>query len=213
MTCFAYCLLAVGQAKQLDTPVYANELPPYAIAKTDEAYFCSTPSEATGLFAIPQTYGVEVLGKEGDYYRVRYAQNEGDYISIDGYCLSSKLTPQKTRPDTLWLSYTITVTYSADVGTSPLPLPEKLQVQASFYGNYRMGGAEFSYVYCQGKFGYVSGAVPYPRLEVTAPPVASTAEEKSTATLPLWLGGCLVALCIGVTASTLKPHPRSKKIF
>lgn len=131
----------------------------YARADTRNAYFCSEKNIERALFAIPYTYCVEILAEDGDWYRVRYARDEGLYRALTGYCLKSGLTRVSTPPDNIFLDYPVTVKYQTGVTPDDsFPTLGEINVTAAYYGVYYRGAAAYSYVYCNGEFGYIPGA-------------------------------------------------------
>ncbi|MCD8372639.1 MAG: hypothetical protein LUD27_04995 [Clostridia bacterium] len=130
----------------------------YARAEVTNAYICSEADSTTALFAIPYTYSVQVISEYGMWYYVKYAEDTGPYQSVYGYVLQSRLTLLDETPEVSWLYYTLTVTYSQ--GTSGnLPHLSDITATAAFYGNYYSGQSGYSYVYCQGSFGYIAGSI------------------------------------------------------
>ncbi len=140
------------------TVARAETAPFYARAEIRSAYFCSSMSLTSALFAIPYTYCVQVVSEEGDWYYVKYAEDFGAYRALYGYCLKSTLTRTATVPSTVYLYKEIKVTYTADVGDSSLPVLGEITVTAAFYGTFYSGPTAYSYVLCQGTYGYVEGA-------------------------------------------------------
>lgn len=138
-------------------PAYAAA-PAYARAKNREAYFCEEADENTSLFAVPYTYCVEVLGVEGEWYRVRYLSDVGVYKSVVGYCRKDNFDPEYGTPETTFLYKTVTVSFSAGGNIpSKLPVLSEIAVEAAYYGSYYKGGVYYTYVFCQGSFGYIEG--------------------------------------------------------
>lgn len=129
----------------------------YARATDDKAYFCTEKSETTSLFAVPYTYCVEVLRDEGEWYYARYANDAGIYKSVYGYCKKQHFNVEYGTPQSTFLYKTVTVSFSADGNASSLPVLGEIALEAAYYGTYEAGGVSYSYVFCQGKFGYVEG--------------------------------------------------------
>ncbi len=130
----------------------------YARAQIRNAYFCSDKNLSAALFSVPYTYCVLVLAEEGDWYYVKYAEDVGAYRAIYGYCLRSDLTPLRTKPDVTYLYKEIRITYSVGGNFGSLPSLNELTVTAAYYGAFFSGPSAYSYVFCQGTFGYVEGA-------------------------------------------------------
>lgn len=129
----------------------------YAVASSREAYFCSAKDLTCALFAVPYTYCVEVLSSDGEWYYARYAEDNGIYRAVYGYCLISMFTATDEPPENLYLNMSVAVTYTAD-SASTLPVLGDLTVSAAFYGTFYSGAAAYSYVLYNDSFGYINGA-------------------------------------------------------
>lgn len=138
-------------------PVYAAETN-YARAANRTSYFFAEKNTATSLFAVPYTYCVEVIRDDGDWYYARYATDTGIYKALYGYCRKEDFTPESGTPQVTYLYKTITVNYSVNTNNSTLPVLGQIAVEAAYYGTYYSGATVYSYVYCQGSFGYIEGA-------------------------------------------------------
>lgn len=138
-------------------PVFAAESN-YARAATRTAYFFTEKNTATSIFAVPYTYCVEVIREDGDWYYVRYANDTGIYKSLYGYCRKEDFTLESGTPGVTYLYKTVTVNYSVNNNNSTLPVLSQIAVEAAYYGTYYSGATVYSYVYCQGSFGYIEGA-------------------------------------------------------
>lgn len=160
----------------------------YARADCRDAYFCAEPSKESGLFAIPYTYCVELLGDEGEWYRVRYAEDSGIYKAISGYCLKEKLTPLDTAPQNPFLVYPVGIRYQAvSPAAGSLPALSEITVTAAYYGAFESGLATYSYVLYGGAFGYVAGGnEDYPLNEI--PQKAQSEEPPSDLTAKITVG-------------------------
>lgn len=131
---------------------------PYAMATTKSCYFYKEKNGGRALFAIPYTYCVEILHEDGDWYRVRYAEDEGLYTALYGYCLKEGLTPVSVPPENIYLNMPVTVTYRPDEPPTSLPVLSEMNVTAAYYGTYDSDGTALSYVSYEGSFGYIYGA-------------------------------------------------------
>ncbi len=152
--CGTYECSAATTVAQAAAPQSAN----YAYADGEEAYFYSLENK-TALFVIPQTYCVQILEREGNWLRVRYAEDEGLYVHIDGYCLASALKECESPLENLYLKRTVTVTYTTTAPPSPLSPPKPKEFAAAYYGSYKVGDADCMYVYIDGDFAYVEGTI------------------------------------------------------
>lgn len=138
-------------------PVYAAT-PTYARANVRDAYFFTEKNSAASLFAVPYTYCVEVIRDEGEWYYARYASDTGIYKSLYGYCRKEDFTAENGTPEVTFLYKTVTVNFSANGNNSSLPVLGQIALEAAYYGTYYAGATVYSYVYCQGSFGYIEGA-------------------------------------------------------
>lgn len=176
-----------------------------------EVYFFSEKSDKSALFMIPQTYCVEILGKEDDWYYVKYAEDEGAYRAVYGYCRQSEVIIAEQPLENLYLNMTVAVVYTTDEANALLPGLENLQISAAYYGAYTIGVTACSYVYCNDGFGYIPKVVEsYPLNELPAKPTIAPAEENgSNATLitALVITG-VAASAIAVLYFTGKKNPR-----
>lgn len=130
----------------------------YARATSREAYFCTSADLATGIFAVPYTYCVEILSEDGDWYRVKYAEDYGIYRAVYGYVQKSDFEVLSEAPKTVYLYKSVSVTFSQDAPAGNLPVIDDITVNAAFYGSYYSGAAGYSYVLCDDSFGYIVGA-------------------------------------------------------
>lgn len=175
--CTPTCFAAAGATEYYPSDGYdeyedsdASEGTLYARAGSREAYFCTSDDLSTSIFAVPYTYCVEVLSEEGEWYRAKYAEDYGIYRAVYGYVLKSDFELLTEAPQTVYLYESVTVTFSQPPAGG-LPAIDDITVQAAFYGSYYSGAAGYSYVLCQGSFGYISGANDdYPLIETTPLP-------------------------------------------
>ncbi len=151
----------------------------YAYA-LDGAYFCEEKDISTALFAIPNTYCVEILQDDGEWYYCRYAKDEGAYKSVRGYCLKSALTPIAEPLEHEYLNYTYAVDFYAKKGSSQIE-PFKVTLTVAFYGNGSVNASDMAYVYYDGNFGYVSNSVTdYPTNDIPQPTVSPDVTRQSS---------------------------------
>ncbi|MDE7440362.1 MAG: hypothetical protein K2N23_07645, partial [Clostridia bacterium] len=118
----------------------------YARADAKDIYFCKSNDLSTALFTIPYTYCVEIISTEGEWYRVKYADDVSIYKALYGYCKSENLTPVDDPPENIYLNMPVTVTFRADAPEGSLPVLNELNVTAAFYGTYYSGATAYSYV-------------------------------------------------------------------
>ena len=93
----------------------------YAYAKErDKVYFYEDKKASSALFAIPETYCVEILKDEGEWCYCRYAKNEGAYKAQFGYCLKGELTFIEEPLENEYLNHTFDVEFCAEQGSSQI---------------------------------------------------------------------------------------------
>lgn len=161
---FAVCLLLTSliicTAMRLpvkDNAAYAAASR-YARADARDIYFCEKKDLNCALFIIPYTYCVEILSTDGEWYYVKYAEDNAPYRAMYGYCLTRDLTPVEEPPENIYLNMPVTVTFKTDAPAGTLPVLGELNVTAAFYGTYYAGASAYSYVLYDGTFGYIYGA-------------------------------------------------------
>lgn len=139
-------------------PAFAASSPTYARAAVKTAYFFNEKNTSSSLFAVPYTYCIEILRDDGDWYYAKYANDAGIYKALYGYCRKQDFTPENGVPEVTYLYKTVTVNYKVDGGNVSLPVLSEISLEAAYYGTFYSGATVYSYVYCQGSFGYIEGA-------------------------------------------------------
>lgn len=175
--CLAITTLILFAPAVFRTAAHAAALPRYAYVELGSTvYFYDENDRDKTLFAIPQTYCVEILDEQGDWYHVKYAEDNGVYRALYGYCLKSDVITTNDAPENIYLNMTISVIYRTDSVNGLLNGLEEIEVKAAYYGAYTVGGVEYSYVFANGKLGYVKYSVDnkYPKndMPVIAPAFA-----------------------------------------
>ena len=169
----------------------------FAQANTKEVYFCEKKDLDFALFTIPYTYCVEILAQDGDWYRVKYADDNPPYCALYGYCRTENLTPLTLPPENIYLNMPVTVTFKPDIPSTSLPVLGELNVTAAFYGNRYLGNEDYSYVCYEGSFGYIYGSnddYPLNELVVIAKePDPEKKEVNTTLIIALVLAGLAAA--------------------
>lgn len=160
-------------------PASAADGRQYARADTRNVYFCSDTSDDAARFAIPYTYCVEILADKGEWYLVRYAEDDGFYLAQTGYCRKEGLTLLDAPPENIYLSYPVSATIRADVPDDGSLTGLEITVQAAYYGVYYKGAAAYSYVLYNDRFCYIPGANDnYPLNEIPSEPTFSATEPQ-----------------------------------
>lgn len=152
----------------------------YAYADVDsEVYFCESKKSDTAQFIIPETYCVKIIRNEDDWYYVRYAEDDGIYRAKYGYCKKDGLVLCKEPLENPYLKLTVTVAYSTpQVGN--LPTFEK-DLDAAFYGPFKDGQTDCSYVFCEESFFYVPETYNYPLNDLPSKSAFSPTSGNKTA--------------------------------
>ena len=202
--CAAFCGVATTVYARADEVAdTAQTAAVYARANSRESYFCASADLSTGLFAVPYTYCVEILGETGEWYSVKYADDYGIYRAVYGYVLKSDFTVLEQTPEVVFLYKQVDVTFSQQSAGGSLPTIDDITITAAFYGNYYSGAAGYSYVLCQNSFGYISGAIEDYTLIVTAEESDGedqTEEDGGGNVVAYAALGVIAALAIGLVA-------------
>ena len=148
-------------------------------------WFFTEKNEKSALFMIPQTYCVQILRDEGDWYKVQYAEDAGIYKARQGYCLKDDLILLEKPLENLYLHMPVKIIYHTDSSTNLLPSLGDIEITAAYYGAYSFGKTACSYVLCNGNFGYITGAIEdYPLNELPdRPTIAPVNNKRSNTTL------------------------------
>lgn len=153
---------------------------------TEVPYFCKETNTNSARFAIPRTYCVEILDEEGEWYKCRYAKDEGAYKAQYGYCLKTYLTPVEEPFENEYLNCTFPVAFYAPKSNELID-PFKVELTVAFYGNGTMNSSGMSYVGYGDKCGYVQGTkTDYPTNDLPAPTLSTdvkAADNSLNATL------------------------------
>lgn len=189
----------------------------YARADAKDVYFCEKKDLNYALFTIPYTYCVEILSSDGEWYYVKYAEDNSLYRALYGYCRTENLTPVSQPPENVYLNMPVTVTYKTETPSVPLPVLNELNVTAAFYGTYYLGASAYSYVLYDGTFGYIQGANDgYPLNEIPdpSPPAEDPPENGETNTtliVALVLSGLAAAALLILYFSGKRKYYRPDK--
>ena len=192
----------------------------YARIVADGVYFYSSADETAGLFILPRTYFVKIVGEAGDYYRVRYLEGYGQGAALEGYCRADEIEPVDYIPSVPYLDYSITVTYRTEGGgISPSDsFLTEYTVAARYYGEFVYDSATCYYVRIGDEAGYVPAAacsVPdYPEntehTQTETPAPAPSEEGKSFGTLNIVLICVLAVVALGAVYFLFRPAKLGK---
>lgn len=130
----------------------------YAQIQTDSVYFCSEMNLDTALFALPYTYCVRILADHGEWYLIEYAEDDGFYESLTGYCLKEGLAVVDTPPENLYLNYPVLAVLQAGVPNDGSLPGLEIAVTVAYYGILYHKAKAYSYVRYEGAFRYIPGA-------------------------------------------------------
>lgn len=199
-------LTAAGCVPVFSARAEEEPAPAYARVMQEGVYFYRYADESAGLFILPRTYFVRIVGEAGEFYRVRYLETAGEGGAVEGYCKADEVTPVDYIPETPYLDYSLTVTYRADYSGVPLPdsFLTEYTVTAAYYGGFSYGSATSYYVLLEGKFGYVPASacsiVDYPEntehMEAEVPP----AEEPAPSPRTFGAAGVVLACVLAAAA-------------
>ncbi len=174
----------------------------YAYVDTDSTvYFCEHKNRDDALFEIPQTYCIEILGEEDGWYKIKYADDDGVFQAVYGFCEPDGLILSDKEPETKYLKQTVTVTYrTEDVGDMLEGLPT-IEYKAAYYGSLTVRGRVCSYVLCNGYFGYITGAIEdYPLNPLPDKPAFAPTDAPQNGSSAATLITALVVTAIAVIA-------------
>lgn len=186
-------------------PSFKADAQTYGYAYADlgsTAYFCSEKSEGSALFAIPQTYCVQILGEEDGWYYVKYAEDSGAYRAVYGYCLKNDVVKINEPLENTYLNYTLKVTYKPDTNTGFLP-PLEIELTAAYYGAYTLGQTSLSYVYCGEKFGYITEQVTNYPLNELPKPVSGNIDNPENEDGAMLITALVITLCAAAAIAVL----------
>ena len=142
------------------TNVYADGDYKYAYVDIDsKVYFCRNKNADDALFEIPQTYCLEILGREDGWLKVKYAEDDGVFQALYGYCETEGLILSNEKPKVKYLKETVTVVYRTEEAGNMLDSLAPIELEAAYYGALTLVSKQYSYVYCNGYFGYITGAI------------------------------------------------------
>ena len=162
--------------------IYAQAESGYKYAYVDidvKVYFCKSKNLGDALFEIPNTYCLEILGQEDGWLKVKYADDDGVFQALYGFCKHDGLILSNEEPAHKYLKQTVTVTYQTeDIGNMLEGLPS-IVFDAAYYGALTAGSKRCSYVYCNGYFGYITGAIEnYPLNPLPSTPTFSPTQNE-----------------------------------
>lgn len=172
----------------------------YARAAVTDGYFFTQKDLSSSLFAVPYTYCVQIIREDGEWYYAKYAEDSGIYRALYGYVLKEDFTPLHEKPDVTYLYKPITVTFRADDSSPSLPVLGEITIDAAFYGTYYSGATAYSYVLCQGSYGYIQGAnddYPLNIIEKPEPDEPTQEQESESVNTGLVTAIIIVALAAG----------------
>lgn len=167
---FSTAILISASSRQ----ALAAEGKKYAMALTDDVYLYDEMQRNTELFALPCTYCVQITKEYDEWYRVIYAEDDGFYEKITGYCKKDNLLILDEPPEEYYLNYPVEVVLSSGGGEAPALPGLQITVTAAFYGNFYRADTSYIYLRYNDGFGYIEGEIDdYPQNEVPSSPTFS----------------------------------------
>lgn len=168
----------------------------YACAAAGDIYFCESKDLNSAKFVIPYMYCVQLLGEEGDWYSVRYAEETQYYRPLYGWCLKENLRALSSAPARAFLNMPVTVTIKVDLPSETLPaLAETVTV--AYYGEYYSGAVPLSCVLYKNEFFYVPQTFEYPPSDIVLEQPAPEPSGGGGANVKLICAVALSALAVG----------------
>lgn len=145
----------------------------------NEAYIYSDVNLTNKIFAVPYGYFVEIESVTGDFARVCYGSNDGDYPVIIGYMNKNDLTVTSITPTKPYSVIKVT-SGSVDILFSDVDLKKAyfnvpVDTFMYYYGEVTTQNATLCYVYCNKKLGYVDKNALNPFTVPTSPDEIITA--------------------------------------
>ena len=193
----------------------------YACILTDEAFFYSAKDEKRGVFLFPKTYYVKILEVEPEFCKIEYLYDDTYVQKLVGYAKTSDLTPVPYVPKRPYLYRLIDVHYTIGGANSQASgFLDQITITCAYYGDYRIGSQDYSYILRDGSFGYIPKPddFTYEANTEYAEWLAANAEQEKSEEKPKEEGASpaqiaiLIALCLLVpvlAALILRPSKRS----
>ena len=176
----------------------------YAVCERDDVYLYASP-EGEKLFAVPRTYFVRILEREGEFSLVEYGADRAPYAPVRGYCRSAELTPVRFTPTRPYLEYLLEVSYTReDAGGLGTPELHEMKLTVAYYGAVHENGQLYYYVryYMGGEYRF--GRIAYDEVLAFEPTteyltaVSGEAEEGAGGALS---AAEIVAICLACVAA------------
>ncbi len=193
----------------------------YACILQENTYFYTAPEDRRGLFLLPTTYYVKLLGYGEEYCHIEYFYDDEQVKKLVGYAKTSALTFVDYLPRQPYYYHEFEVSYRLDDSLiEDSSFLNQITLTCVYYGDYKIGSETYCYVRRGDSFGYVPkpDSLTLPRnteyeewLAQQAPPIEEeplTPQPKSSSPAQIAI---LIALCLLVpvlAALILKPPRR-----
>ncbi|MGN1076956.1 MAG: hypothetical protein ACI4ST_00415 [Candidatus Gallimonas sp.] len=171
----------------------------YAVAASDEVWFYAETDETSGLFLVPYSYCVRIVGESGNFVQAEYGGKDGLPVQ-KGYCLRDGLLFLDYEPERPFFVHLVKLVYKLET-----PAQEELSYsrEAYFYGYYPSGSARYLRVLLDGELVLVGEAEPlsipttdYIPSQKTNSPAAETGSSRLSALQ-------IVIVCIACAATVV----------
>ncbi len=131
----------------------------YARIVTNDCAFFSDASLKIVKFYLPETYAVKIVSVGAECSRVVYMDGSFLYPMAEGYVKNICLSFLDEEPAVIYPSVSLTVISDevifGDTGLSQPKAVIPAGSNASYYGNIKLGGNDYEYVYVNGYIGYM----------------------------------------------------------
>ncbi len=131
----------------------------YARIVTGDCAFFSDASLKIVKFYLPETYAVKIVSVGAECSRVVYMDGSFQYPMAEGYVKNICLSFLDEEPSVVYPSVSLTVIADevifGDIGLSQPKAVIPAGSSASYYGDIKLGGNEYEYVYINGYIGYM----------------------------------------------------------
>ena len=192
--CICFLLFAPLSAKRAG----AEELR-YAVAASEEVWFYAEADETSGLFLIPCSYCVRIVGESGNFVQAEYGGKDGLPVQT-GYCLRDKLILLDYEPEHPFFVHLVKLIYKLET-----PAREELSYSrdAYFYGYFPSGSARYLRVLLDGELVLIGETEPlsipmtdYIPSQQTVSPAAQTSSSRLSALQ-------IVVICVACAAAVV----------
>ncbi len=182
----------------------------YAVAVTENVWLYREKNEESGIFLLPVSYYVRILGEDEEYYEAEYFEDAAPYLAVKGYCKKADLQLVDFLPARPYLRLELAVSYviegapSSAMGNGSF---DRITRTFLYYGTSYLGTTRFYYVLCDGVFDYIPATqelVFERNTDYLSPPEEPPAAEKPEEAVSSLTGAhAAVLLAIGLSAAAI----------